>query len=117
MPSNGHVENVRVFAPPAQAVLTSLAPPDEKLLLLEENRAIRKELDQSRIATRTLASVAVALARLVNDEAGPLDREILIPRDLYDKLAGAEVGVDADSDGNLKVRIRDNLSHPVWEGR
>ena len=95
-----------------------MAPPDEKLLLLEENASLRREVDQAHVAMRTLASVAVTLARMlaVGDNE-PLDRELVLPREQHDLMAGAEVGISENGDGNLVVRIRDNLTHPVWEGR
>jgi hypothetical protein len=115
MDNNGH-RDAKIFAPPAAAFFTTAHPLDEKALLLEENVRLRRENEHSHIATRTMASVAVALVRMLNEE-GPLDREIIIPRDLYDRLAGAEVGVSEDADRNVIVTIRDDLKHPVWEGR
>jgi hypothetical protein len=107
-----------VLRPPSAAARVGVGLGEPTIeVLREDNRALREEVERSRVATRTLASVAVALARLVNDERGRLDREIVIPRDVYDRLAGCEVGVSEDPDRNIVVRIRDNLTHPVWEGR
>lgn len=112
-------QSVVVAAPAAAAVLESAVggQADPIALLREENRGLREQLNQARVAMRTLASVSVALARMAAEEAGPLDRELLIPRDLYDRLAGSEVGVSEDGERNVIVKIRDNLEHPVWEGR
>lgn len=112
-------QSVVVKAPVMQATASLVLEPeptDALAILQADNANLRRELDQSRVATRTLASVAVALARMVNEDV-PLDREILIPRDVYERLAGCEVGVEEDADRNVIVRIRDNVTHPVWEGR
>lgn len=111
--------DVRVLAPPAKIEIANpLVEPDDKLVLLEENRQLRKDIDRAHIATRTMASVAVTLARLLAEaDNEPLDREVILPRDHHEKMAGAEVAVRENAAGDLVVRIVDNVSHPVWEGR
>jgi hypothetical protein len=113
--------DARILAPPARAdFVTKIgpSPEDEKLMLLEENRRLREDINRAHIATRTMASVAVTLARMLAEaDNEPLDREVILPRDHHEKMAGAEVGVRENAAGDLIVRIVDNVKHPVWEGR
>lgn len=103
------MSDVVIHVPTARVEASAPLPSAEDLL--------REQLVQEQLKTSTLASIAVALARMVADQDGPLDREIVIPRAVYDKLDGAHVGVSQNADGDLLVRIRDNARHPVWEGR
>jgi len=81
-------------------------------------KELEEELRMTRVAATTVANSALCLYKMLLDEGYTSDGEsVLFPRELVNKMKGAEISVSESGDGDRALRITARADHPVWEGR
>ncbi len=91
--------------------------PDEAEFLRLELRRTASDLEAKTISANTLAHIAVCLAKCLQVKAGAgIEVPIVIPRDAFEQMRGAEVSLSGNADGDITVRIRGRAPFPFVEG-
>jgi hypothetical protein len=81
-------------------------------------RELEGNLDKTRIVATTIANAALCLYKMLLDEGYTVDGEsVVFPKELVDKMKGAEISIAEDGLGDRALRITARHDHPVWEGR
>jgi hypothetical protein len=81
-------------------------------------RELESNLDKTRIVATTIANAALCLYKMLLDEGYTVDGEsVVFPKELVDKMKGAEISVAESGTGDRSLRITARSNHPVWEGR
>lgn len=107
-----------------QKVIKSIIPgldiSAEEVVQLQQAtiRELESTLDKTRVVATTIANSALCLYKMLLDEGYTHDGEsVIFPKELVDKMKGAEISVAEDGYGDRSLRITARHDHPVWEGR
>lgn len=133
--SNSVPKDAVINAPPAQwaqgpsekelnKVIKSIIPGVEidlnDIVQLQQAtiRELEGNLDKTRVAATTIANACLCLYKMLLDEGYTVDGEsVLFPRELVERMKGAQISVSEDGNGDRALRITARSDHPVWEGR